>query len=65
VPIGEAVPTGAPAVPAATAVVEPARTAWSAAAPLVAGLVALALLGVLAWPLEVLLHAAATIAGTP
>jgi hydrogenase-4 component F len=41
-----------------------ARTTQSAA-PLVAGLVALALLGTLAWPLDQLLTAAARIAGTP
>jgi len=40
------------------------RFAAPAAAPLVTGLVALAVLGVLAWPLEQLLFAAATIAGT-
>jgi hydrogenase-4 component F len=38
--------------------------AASAAAPLVTGLVALAVLGTLAWPLEQLLRAAAAIAGT-
>jgi len=34
-------------------------------APLVTGLVALAALGVVAWPLDQLLRAAALIAGTP
>lgn len=42
----------------------PARSG-AAAAPLVAGLTSLALLGIVSWPLEQLLRAAATIAGTP
>ncbi|MGV8976697.1 MAG: proton-conducting transporter membrane subunit [Cellulomonas sp.] len=45
-------------------VLAPARSA-AGVAPLVTGLAVLALLGVVAWPLDQLLHAAALIAGTP
>jgi len=43
----------------------PVRSAAAGVAPLVTGLAVLAVLGVVAWPLDQLLHAAALIAGTP
>ena len=54
-------------VPTASATVAPPAPAVSrsAVAPLAAGLVALAVLGVVAWPLDRLLQAAAAIVGTP
>ena len=58
-------PAGAPAAGPSTAgpsTAGPARR--RAVAPLVAGLVVLAVIGVVAWPLDALLEAAARIAGT-
>lgn len=43
----------------------PATSQVGSAAPLVVGLVALAVLGILAWPVDQLLHAASIIGGTP
>ncbi|WP_024288529.1 proton-conducting transporter membrane subunit [Cellulomonas sp. KRMCY2] len=51
------------AAPSGLATAAPTSTR-AAAAPLVTGLIALAILGVVAWPLDVLLHAASIIAGT-
>ena len=42
----------------------PVRHPRAAAAPLITGLVALAVLGIVAWPLDALLHAASIIVGT-